>query len=299
MNIDFKNQFIFNHGILLNKGIEYNQIYQSAHPYPHIVFDNFFSKDFIDQLVSEFPVKPLVHDIHHEGGYAGHHKRQIYPGDCNAVIQQTFLLFNSAFFLQFLEKLTGIEALLPDPYFIGGGFHESFRGGRLGIHADFRINQRLHLHRRLNVLIYLNKDWQEDWGGHLEIWDQSMKARVRSIAPIFNRCLIFNTDANSYHGHPDPLNIPDYLSRKSIALYYYTASMKIYDELPTHSTMYAARPTDKGNIKQQVWYFNFLNYKNDLLPPVIRSPKLLLPPILYRQIKKLQDWRKKRKRKSS
>src|SRR3546814_6396188 len=92
-----------------------------------------------------------------------------------------FYAFNSRPFLAFLEALTGIERLIPDPYFEGGGFHEIGRGGYLNVHADFNLNKRLNLRRRLNVLIYLNKDWEPAFGGDLELWDAGMKHRVRAV----------------------------------------------------------------------------------------------------------------------
>jgi hypothetical protein len=266
-------------------GEELAGAYCFAEPYPHIVIDNFLPKNFAEKILSNFPVHPLDSDVMHEGRYAGHHKRQIFPNDCNEFVRRTFDFFNSAPFLQFLEGITTISGIIPDPYFAGGGFHETSRGGQLGIHADFRVNEQLHLNRRLNVLIYLNKDWNEEYGGQLEIWDRSMKKKVNSVSPIFNRCVIFNTDADSYHGHPDPLTTPDHIKRRSIALYYYTASKKVYEELPAHSTMYAARPSDGPEIRKQVFAFNAQNYKKDWIPPVVLHPKLLLPPFIYRHIK--------------
>ena len=118
------------------------------------------------------------------------------------------------------------------------------------------------------MLIYLNKNWDPDFGGNLELWDREMKSKVDSIAPIFNRCVIFNTDADSYHGHPDPLNTPSQITRKSIALYYYTASKKVYEDTPAHSTMYVARPSDSIKIKKQVAKLRSQNYIKDWLPPV-------------------------------
>ena len=256
-----------------------------AEPYPHTVIDSSLRNAFAEQILANFPVHPLDSDVMHEGHYAGHHKRQIFPNDCNEFVRRAFDFFNSAPFLQFLEGITTISGIIPDPYFAGGGFHETSRGGQLGIHADFRVNEQLHLNRRLNVLIYLNKDWDEEYGGHLEIWDRSMKNKVNSVSPIFNRCVIFNTDADSYHGHPDPLTTPDHIKRRSIALYYYTASKKVYEELPTHSTMYAARPSDGPEIRKQVFAFNAQNYKKDWVPPVVLHPELLLPPFIYRHIK--------------
>ena len=179
-------------------------------------------------------------------GYAGLHKRQILPEECDGPARQLFHFFNSRPMLEFLEGLTTIRGLIPDPYFIGGGFHETGRGGKLGIHADFRINEQLHLHRRLNVIIYLNEQWNPEWGGALELWDRHMKAKVRELMPVFNRCVVFNTDADSFHGHPDPLSTPEGVLRRSIALYYYTASKEIYNEVPNTSTMYHARPGDDG-----------------------------------------------------
>ena len=118
------------------------------------------------------------------------------------------------------------------------------------------------------MLIYLNKNWDPDFGGNLELWDKGMKAKVDSVAPLFNRCVIFNTDSDSYHGHPDPLNTPNEITRKSIALYYYTASKKVYEDTPAHSTMYVARPSDSKHIKRQAAKLRLGNYIKDWLPPV-------------------------------
>jgi len=151
------------------------------------------------------------------------------------------MFFNSEPFLQFLEGMTGIEGLIPDPYFEGAGYHETSAGGKLGIHADFRLHKRLHLARRLNLLIYLNKDWKPEYGGALELWDPNMSHCVKSVLPTFGRCVVFSTDEKSFHGHPDPLTCPDDVKRRSVALYYYTASRKIYEELPASGTDFRAR----------------------------------------------------------
>lgn len=249
-------------------GLQLSRAYCLAEPYPHIVIDNFLPVQLIDDILQKFPSQTLSDDRYYEGDYAGHHKRQIYPESCDEVMRNVFHFFNSAPMLQFLEGVTSIQGLIGDPYFNGGGFHEIARGGKLGIHADFRINEQLHLLRRINLLIYLNIDWKEEYGGHLEIWDQEMKSRRQSILPVFNRCVIFNTDAHSYHGHPDPLNCPQSMTRKSMALYYYTASKKIYEDMPAHSTMYVARPDDSAAIKRQAVKLRSYNYLKDLLPPI-------------------------------
>jgi hypothetical protein len=232
------------------------------------VIDNFLPDTLIQKVLDNFPLEKLKNDVMFESGYAGLHKRQVMPADCNGFIRELFGFFNSIPIVQFLESLTTIPSLIPDPHFVGGGFHETSRGGKLGMHADFRINDKLHLNRRINMIIYLNKNWKDEYGGHLELWDKKMQEKVHSIAPIFNRCVIFNTDADSFHGHPDPLTTPENITRKSIALYYYTASKRIYEDSVAHSTMYKARATDDAKTKKEVSRLVFDNYLQDLTPPI-------------------------------
>src|SRR5262249_51795879 len=128
---------------------------------------------------------------------------------------------NSATFLQFLERLSGVDALIPDPYFFGGGLHQIERGGFLKVHEDFSRHETLRIDRRFNAILYLNKDWDPAWGGALEFWDRDMTRAVQSVLPIFNRCVIFSTTPPSNHGHPDPLACPPDRTRRSLALFYY------------------------------------------------------------------------------
>lgn len=242
--------------------------YCFAEPFPHIVIDNFLPKDLIDKIVENFPVNRHEEDVVFDMGYAGLHKRQVAPANCNGFMREVFGFFNSVPVVRFLESLTTIPSLIPDPHFVGGGFHETSRGGKLGIHADFRINEELHLNRRLNVIIYLNKDWKDEYGGHLELWDKKMQGKVHTIAPVYNRCVVFNTDADSFHGHPDPLTTPDGVTRRSLALYYYTASQRVYEDTAAHSTMYKARANDDATTKKEVFQAAFDNYLKDLTPPV-------------------------------
>jgi hypothetical protein len=249
-------------------GEELSEKYCFAEPFPHIVIDNFLPLPFIEEILSLFPTEKLADDRFYENGYTGLHKRQVLPESCEQKVRSIFHFFNSAPVLQFLEGLTTIDSLIGDPYFSGGGFHEIFKGGKLGVHADFRINEQLHLNRRINMLIYLNKNWDPDFGGNLELWDKGMNAKVVSVSPLFNRCVIFNTDADSFHGHPDSLNTPISVTRKSIALYYYTASKKVYEDTPAHSTMFVARPSDDKSIKRQAAKQRLQNYKKDWFPPI-------------------------------
>jgi len=140
--------------------------------------------------------------------------------------------------------LTGINNLQKDDHLEGGGIHQSTKGGYLNIHADFTVHpHHRHWQRRINLLVYLNKDWEEDWGGKLELWDKEMKGCVEKILPGFNRCVIFNTDPDSYHGHPEPMTCPEDRFRRSIALYYYT----IEKNPLKRATHYVARPEEKDN----------------------------------------------------
>lgn len=262
-------------GILLldtDKAKEYGQnlseLYNTAEQYPHIVIDKFLPIWLIEKIHNGFPIRKNSSDKYFEENFTGLHKRQILPYWCDENIQNIFNFFNSSPFIRFLESITKIESLLGDPHFGGGGFHEIKTGGNLGIHADFKIQTELHLERRINVLIYLNKNWKNEYGGNLELWDKQMNKKIKSIEPIFNRCVIFNTDSKSYHGHPDPLNTPDNITRKSIALYYYTASKKVYEDIESYSTMYVARPYDSKNIKIKAFKLRFHNYLNDWLPPI-------------------------------
>lgn len=254
---------------MVDLGLTFKNQYLSALPFPHIVFDNFLKKSFIKKIISEFPSHKNQDDILFNNNYEGHNKRQINPNSLDINQRNIFNFFNSSKFLIFLENLTGIEGLIPDPHFEGGGFHEIKNKGKLGIHADFRINNKLRLCRRINLLIYLNQDWQCEYKGNFEIYDKKMKNKIHSIEPLYNRCVIFNTDEKSYHGHPEPLNLPENLSRKSIALYYYTASPSIFNEVPNHSTMYENIPSANIETRLQVLRLKSKNYAREFLPPIL------------------------------
>ena len=250
-------------------GEELSSSYCIAEPFPHIVLDDFLPVQVARRAQAAFPAHALPSDRVFQMGYAGQNKRQVLPAECHAQVRELFDFFNSQPMLEFLEGLSAMQGLLPDPYFEGGGFHETTRGGKLGIHADFRISSRLHLQRRMNVIIYLNEDWHDEYGGHLELWDRKMTAPVKTVAPVFNRCVIFNTDADSYHGHPDPLQCPDNVSRRSIALYYYTASRAIYDEVPKNDTVYRTRATDDGDARKLAFSLRLDGILREWTPPAI------------------------------
>ena len=125
-----------------------------------------------------------------------------------------------------LEDLTGEVGLIPDPYLLGGGIHSTVNQGFLKMHADFNWHTHLKLYRRLNLLIYLNKDWDESWGGALKLASLGNSGLEvgKVIMPDFNKTVIFTTTNSSYHGHPEPMNLPGGRTRNSLALYYYLSS---------------------------------------------------------------------------
>jgi hypothetical protein len=218
--------------------------YRSADPYPHISIDDFFPAALVDRIGDEI----ASIDIDPEKNfYSTYLKRRI--SDFRRLPPATAQLvadLNSAEFLLFLERLTGISGLIPDPYLEGGGIHQIGKGGYLKIHTDFNFHEKLNLHRRLNLLLYLNRDWEPEWGGALQLWDDQVTACRASYLPTFNRMIIFSTTDTSYHGHPDPLACPESVTRNSIALYYYTAERPTDEVRFAKSTLtnYQPRPNE-------------------------------------------------------
>lgn len=285
IKLDDENSFYLDTSQAKVIGSNLHTEYVSANPFPHIVMNNFLPLDIIEKILSNFPHETVSSEVMFKIGYAGQNKRQVPPINCNSFNRNLFAFFNSEPVLRFIESLTGIEKLIPDPYFAGGGYHETTKGGLLGIHADFRINKELNLNRRINMIIYLNESWLEEWGGALELWDKSMLAAQQRVFPVLNRCVIFNTDQDSFHGHPDPLTCPESASRKSIALYYYTASESVLLETPAHDTMYKARPDDGKLTKLDAFASSLGNYVSDWLPPVLARQYFKLKYFLYRKLK--------------
>ena len=232
---------------------ELSSRYVSAAPFPHIVIDNFLDETLLNGILNEFlnfKAHEWINYAHINEKKRGFNKFSEFPPGIKAFIST----LNTGAFCKFLSSLTGIENLLPDDMLEGGGLHESRRGGFLNIHADFVSHpHRSTWRRRVNLLVYLNKNWNEEWGGHLEFWSRDMKRCVQKIAPHFNRCVVFSTDAASFHGHPEPLNCPAEVARRSIALYYFTEEGR---ELRVRSTTYQPRPQDKG----KRWLIRFDNF---------------------------------------
>lgn len=219
--------------------------YINTKPYNYIYFDNFFEDDYLDKILFDFPSPNSMNFYEYNNPLE---KKLAYDriDELPKSISDFMVKLNSPYFLEFLEKLTNIEGLIPDPYFRGGGVHQIQRGGKLDIHIDFNLHPKLKLERRLNVIIYLNKNWEQEWFGDFQVWDgilengkHKLVSMVERIYPIFNRLVVFSTSENSYHGHPEELMCPGDITRKSIALYYYTTPKS---NIEPHSTSFVKIP---------------------------------------------------------
>ncbi len=288
---------------LLEVANKYRQSYADAKPYPHVVLDEIFPDHVLDAIIREYPSPSEIDWITYDSDYqfklASHFVEQF--GSNTRFFMH---LLMSPVFVEFLETLTGIGNLTSDPMFGGGGLHRVLRGGYLNIHADFNRHPRTQLDRRLNVLLYLNKDWPEEYGGHLELWDREMTTAVKRILPLHNRLIIFSTDSYSYHGHPEPLQCPEGVSRRSIALYYYSNGRpeQECDSAPaSHSTLYQKRPSDRTRLKRLISCIAppiFVNFSRNLRMVLFGRSKSgrvnalkniivpVLPPIVCDIIKK-------------
>jgi Rps23 Pro-64 3,4-dihydroxylase Tpa1-like proline 4-hydroxylase len=236
--------FHFDRRSLLELADSKRDAYVSAQPFPHIVIDDFVPEDVLDDVLADFP-SPGDADWH---AFDSPLERKLASKDDSVMGESTRQLlaeFNSARFIEFLERLTGIEGLVPDPHFVGGGLHQIERGGHLKVHADFNRHPHTGLERRLNVLLYLNRDWKPEYGGALELWSRDMSRSEVQALPLFNRCVVFSTTDTSFHGHPEPLNCPEGRTRKSIALYYYTKDRPAEEDSGAHNTLFQARPGEE------------------------------------------------------
>lgn len=258
---------------------QYHSQYKNANPFPNISFDDFFNEEFLSEVLSEFP------DLSKKDSISFNDAKQIKfagkgEGDFGPRTKTLMHFLNSEPFLNFLQILTGIEEpLISDPYFFGGGQHEIKRGGLLKVHADFNKHPQLKLDRRINVLVYLNKDWQEEYGGNFELWDRNMQKCETKILPIFNRMAIFSTTDFSYHGHPDALNCPEDRSRKSLALYYYSngrPKSEINVNLEKHSTLFKERKNNSEDNRA------FKTSPKEKLKLILKD---CVPPIILKKVR--------------
>lgn len=255
--------FLFDYDAIKDLGKDLAPRYAAANPFPHIVIDEFLPERAVEYCIEHFPRVLDPHGRQFDRDQE-RYKKAYHPDNLEARLRVLFYSLNSRPFLRVVENITGIEGLIPDPYFVGGGFHEIETGGHLSMHADFNHHKGLNLERRVNVLVYLNHDWKDEYGGQLELWTTDMTRRVQSIVPLANRCVIFTTSQNSMHGNPQPVRHPDGKSRRSIALYYYTATWD--DATMSRTTQFRVRP---GTDDKFDWGVKTREVFAEYLPPVM------------------------------
>jgi Rps23 Pro-64 3,4-dihydroxylase Tpa1-like proline 4-hydroxylase len=220
--------------------------FETATPFKNVVIEDFLVPEFADRLLADFPAFDRTQALNEFGLVGGKavNERLEAISDSYRLLSR---YIQSAEFLQLASNLTGIPDLLPDPNLFGGGTHENRHGQDLDPHVDFNYDPASGLHRRVNLLIYLNKDWDEAWGGAIELHSNPRKPETNQITaftPDFNRCVIFETNEYSWHGFPR-INLPEdkrHLSRKSLSIYLYTRTRPADEIAPEHSTFYVHRP---------------------------------------------------------
>jgi Rps23 Pro-64 3,4-dihydroxylase Tpa1-like proline 4-hydroxylase len=225
--------------------------YRANWPCPHILLEDFLDPETALATAKEFPragSEAWTQYKHANENKLGMAKRECFPPTLGAVTDE----LNSPEFVAWISELTGIPGLLADPMLEGGGLHQSGPGGYLNVHTDFSMHHfHANWHRRVNLIVYLNADWQDAWGGAIELWEPKMARCGAKYPPLLNHALVFTTDEKSLHGFPDPLTCPEGETRKSLALYYYTQEEG--EKLTAHSTDYFARPQDGWAKASMIW----------------------------------------------
>jgi len=207
--------------------------YLNAANYPNIVFDKFLDPTVLMAVSKE--AKYLTENIETEEwrfGTPDYHLDQVSKRGIRdlhlmtPVMELVCAYMNSDEFVGVMRNLTGIPDLVSDWSYEGGGFHVTYPGGKLGIHHDFNYKDDVapqRMYRKVNLLIYLNEEWEKEWGGSLELWTNKLDGAFKTIDLLHNRAVVFNIE-DAPHGHPDPLSCPIGESRRSLAFYYYSAT---------------------------------------------------------------------------
>lgn len=219
---------------------------RAAKPFPHFSIDNFLEEGFAEECLASFPSFDQASKLGRS--FATVNERNKIQITDSTKFPPAILRLHEALasqeWLDFMSYVMDIPKLLADPEMVGGGIHETGPRGHLDVHVDFNYIEERQLHRRINILVYFNKDWKPEWGGNIELWDTDVKVCHHSFMPIFNRCVVFETSDISYHG-VSAVKCPEGVSRKSFAGYYYTKEAPAHWTGESHSTIFRARPDEK------------------------------------------------------
>lgn len=201
---------------------DYALDYSHGEPIPWLVFDDFLPDSLLATIQDEIDMIPL--HLWSNFTRAGSMMKECNNLKFAPAIRDLALNLNSHEFVQWLEAMTGIDRIVPDPHLIGAGLMRCYAGDRLQLHTDFNWNEQLHLDRCLSMILYLSRDWQESWGGSLEFWDFDRTQCLHRITPKPNRLLVWNYDERLVHGHPTPLGCPDSVSRDGLRMFYFKSN---------------------------------------------------------------------------
>lgn len=231
-----------------------------SEPFQHSIIDDFLPERLIKTALSEFP--PLTDECWEHSNDPGIEvkSRTTWKSEFDVPdgLIDIIRILNSSPILKAMSELLSIPKLMPDPYFSGGGLNVSQTGGHLDVHVDGNYHDASGMHRRVNLLIYLNPNWEEAWGGEFGIYSEDGSKLVKAIPPLLNRCVIFDTHDKSYHGLPNPIEFPKESPRKSIILYYYTVEKRPTEKIVTdkpHSALWRSKGFfDKKGKKSRDFY---------------------------------------------
>ncbi len=230
----------------------------TAEPFPHVVIDDFLRADIAERALADFPTPTAgewIHYKHVTERKIGRSQVAQFP-DVHRMIVDAM---STPEFVGYLSRLTGIPGLFADPELEGGGLHQTQAGGFLSVHTDFSAHARHpSWARRVNVLVFFNRDWEDEYGGQLELWDSNVERCVTTISPTFNRCVIFPTNERTYHGHPRALDVDPGFTRKSLALYYFDEVEDAANATNARATSYRARPQDSAIARIMIGADNIL-----------------------------------------
>jgi 2OG-Fe(II) oxygenase superfamily len=290
--------------------------FEAAQPFRHLVIEEFLGPAWCRELIGQFPAFDREHALNEFGEVGRKAVFQDLP-KLGGAYRRFDQMLRSRQFLAFIGEITGIPQLLYDPDYIGGGTHENLDGQELDPHVDFNYHPRTRRHRRLNLILFLNEKWSSAWGGNLELhrdpWSPADENPIKAIAPAANRCVLFETSEHSWHGFsriqlpPENRN----LSRRSIAVYFYTRRRPAAETAPDHATVYVQRPlpshitpghmlneADVGEIRDLLarrdQQLRFL-YKRELkfsalLNDIIQSPVYRLAAAVTWPARQLKRW---------
>ncbi len=217
--------------------------FRSSQPFPHIIIDPLVEPEFARTVAASYPTFEEAERLGMRFKTVNERNKiqvtdeALFPEP----VRQLAGALAAPEFMRQIEQITGIPKLLWDPKYHGGGMHQTSQSGILDVHVDFNfIDDRF---RRLNILVYLNEEWDEAWGGMLELWDQPVKVCHHSVAPSLGRAVIFETSERSFHG-VTAVTCPPGRVRKSFAAYYYTEEAPAGYAGKAHSTIFRARPDE-------------------------------------------------------